>query len=51
MMERSYSAEEESLDLVETVFSWILKDVLNDEHCKQEVVFPFLFNVQHVKAH
>lgn len=37
MMERSYNTKEEGLDLVETVFSWTFKDVLNDDHCKQEV--------------
>ncbi|CAJ1960717.1 unnamed protein product [Sphenostylis stenocarpa] len=37
MMERSYSAKEEGLDLVGTVFSWTLKDVLNGNLCKHKV--------------
>nr|KYP76035.1 putative ATP-dependent helicase C29A10.10c [Cajanus cajan] len=36
-MERSYSAKEEGLDLVERVFSWTIKDVLNDNLCKDKV--------------
>ncbi|KAL2333166.1 hypothetical protein Fmac_014379 [Flemingia macrophylla] len=37
-MERSYSAkEEEGLELVKTVFSWTIKDVLNDNLCKDKV--------------
>ncbi|QCD77969.1 regulator of nonsense transcripts 1 [Vigna unguiculata] len=37
MMESSFSAIEEGLDLVETVFSWTPKDVLNDNLCKHKV--------------
>ncbi|RDX70408.1 putative helicase MAGATAMA 3, partial [Mucuna pruriens] len=36
MMERSFNAKE-GLDLVETVFSWTLKDVLNENLCKHKV--------------
>jgi len=43
-MERSSSAKEEGLDLVETVFSWTLKDVLNENLCKHMVVFYSFFN-------
>lgn len=41
-MESSFSAIEEGLDLVETVFSWTPKDVLNDNLCKHKVVFHSL---------
>ncbi|KAL9320209.1 hypothetical protein ACSQ67_012048 [Phaseolus vulgaris] len=36
-MEGSCSAKEEGLHLVETVFSWTLKDVLNENLCKHMV--------------
>ncbi|XP_047170098.1 probable helicase MAGATAMA 3 isoform X2 [Vigna umbellata] len=37
MMERSCSAIEDGLDLLETVFSWTVKDVLNENLCKHKV--------------
>ncbi|KOM52789.1 hypothetical protein LR48_Vigan09g144800 [Vigna angularis] len=36
-MERSCSAIEDGLDLLETVFSWTVKDVLNENLCKPKV--------------
>ncbi|XP_022642994.1 probable helicase MAGATAMA 3 isoform X1 [Vigna radiata var. radiata] len=37
MMERSCSAIDDGLDLLETVFSWTVKDVLNENLCKHKV--------------
>lgn len=54
-MERSCNAIGKDLDLaslVETVFSWTLKDVLNENLCKHKVVFsPFFIQYSIWKTH